>query len=176
MSILLQSVVKTVTLAKLLFSSIGEIRYQISKVASNLQYINQNKPATETNSVPFQRWLHWALQVHQHVPLRPTNFLTLLNTRPLKINNANSIWVQKGSVAIFITLANSLGKSERITRHWEKRILSLQICIWPLKESRIQGSSESRRKAAGPRDTHVCPDLVLCQCPPWSRHYRSLLE
>jgi hypothetical protein len=50
-----------------------------------LQVFGHSGHSTQFHSIPEATALH---QVNQHVLLSPTSFLTLLNTRPLKVNNS----------------------------------------------------------------------------------------
>ncbi|KIK05173.1 hypothetical protein K443DRAFT_642382, partial [Laccaria amethystina LaAM-08-1] len=50
-----------------------------------LQVFEHSGHSSQFRSIPEATAL---LQVHQHILLTPTNFLLLLNTQPLKVNNS----------------------------------------------------------------------------------------
>ena len=68
-------------------------RYEPADFTSNiaalsrivLQVFEPSGHGSQFHSIPEVTAL---LQVHQHVLLPPTNFLTVLNTRPLQVNNS----------------------------------------------------------------------------------------
>jgi len=109
--ILLQSMVRTSTCAHTFYFILSmAIRYQKQNGGVKCA---QNKPYSIPEATAF-------LQVHQHVLLPQTNFLTLLNARPLKVNNSG-FDLSPVDMVLFNDLKKGKDELKRPTKAFRKR-------------------------------------------------------
>ena len=100
-------------------------RHEPADVTSNiaalsrivLQVFEHSGHGSQFRSIPEATAL---LQVHQHVLLPQTNFLTLLNTRPLKVNNSG-FDLSPVDMVLFDDLKKGKAELKRAMKAFRKR-------------------------------------------------------